>query len=90
VSGDDDGNRMPSAMEATEGVAPELVSHSDDTAGRPEELSPEERAISGLRGDVDPDAEPDEDRKEFADEDAETAALAEGRAEPPANTRDEP
>jgi hypothetical protein len=81
---------MPGAMEATEGIAPEIATHSEETIAGGEELSPEEKAIQGPGGDqlLVPDG--DGDRKDFADEDTDTAALAEGRAEPPTGTRDEP
>ena len=46
--------------------------------GSADELSPEEQAIQGVDG-WSPDADADEDRKDYADEDADTAALAEGR-----------
>ena len=49
-------------------------------------LTPEEQAVQGLNV----PQNVDEDRKEYADEDADTAALAEGRTDPPASTRDEP
>ena len=76
---------MPGAMESTEGAAPEIVTHNE-SALVGEELSPEERAVQGV--DVQEPAE--EARKEFADEDADTAALAEGRVAPPAPSQDEP
>jgi len=89
VTGDAEGtNRMPGAMEAVEGGAPETVTHAERPAANGDELSPEEEAIhSAGEGDV---GGGDDDQKEYADEDAETAALAEGRASPPTSTRDEP
>jgi hypothetical protein len=51
-----------------------------------EDLSPEERAMSG----VEVDRSADEDHKEIPDENADVAALAEGRASPPKTHRDEP
>jgi N utilization substance protein A len=87
-AGDDDAaaNRMPGALEATDGIAPELVTHSESSIGNGSELSPEERAISGIEG---ADGEGDPDGKDFADEDSEAAALAEGRIAPPASTGSE-
>ena len=83
---DANGDRMPGADEATDGAAPEITTHSEKAFGDGEDLSPEEQAIqipgAGENGDP--------ARKDFADEDADTAALAEGRAQPPANTRSEP
>jgi transcription termination/antitermination protein NusA len=71
-------SRTPDAMEATEGIAPELVTHADKTFADGSELSPEEKAIHGV--DI-PDE--DDDSKEIADEDGNAAALAEGRVDPP-------
>jgi N utilization substance protein A len=78
---------MPGALEASDGGAPEVVTHSSSALGSGEELSPEEKAIH-VQG-VDEGA--DEDRKEYIDEDTDTAALAEGRVSPPTDTGvDEP
>jgi N utilization substance protein A len=81
---------MPAALEATEGMAPEIVTHDESAVARGEELSPEEKAIQSPAGDAPLAGDDDADRKDFADEDTDTAALAEGRAEPPADTRNEP
>lgn len=78
--------RMPDALEATEGAAPEIVTHHESLRSGSEELSPEEQAIQGAG--VDDSA--DQGREDYADEDGDTAALAEGRAAPPTSTRDEP
>jgi hypothetical protein len=82
---------MPGAMEATEGVAPEIGTHSNDALAGSDELSPEERAIQRPGGDEQmvPD-DGDQARQDNIDEDTDTAALAEGRLEPPASTRSEP
>ena len=77
---------LPGALEASTGGAPEVVTHSVQAMGLGEELSPEEKAIH-VEG-VDEDA--DEAREDFADEDADTAALAEGRLSPPTSTTEEP
>ena len=77
---------MPGAMEASSGGSPETVAHSVQAMGEGEELSPEEKAVH-IEG-VDEDA--DEGREDFADEDGDTAALAEGRLSPPTSTSDEP
>jgi N utilization substance protein A len=71
-------SRTPDAMQATDGIAPELVTHADKSFAGASELSPEERAIHGVGI-----AEEDAERKEFADEDGNAAALAEGRVDPP-------
>ena len=85
---DEPGDTLPGAMEATDGLAPEVTTHNADSFATQDELSPEEKAITGIEV-PGPD---DEQRKEFTDEDSDTAALAEGRAEPPppSNHRDEP
>ena len=77
---------MPGPMEATEGAAPEVVTHQEQQSVG-DELSPEEQAVH-VGGS---DDEAAGDSKEYADEDADTAALAEGRAPPPADAgADEP
>ena len=82
-------NRMPSVLEATEGTAPEITTHSESAVGGGGvHLSPEERAITGTQ--IAPEPAGDAEAREYADEDAETAALAEGRVIPPTSTRDEP
>ncbi len=113
------GDRMPLAMEATEGIAPELTTHKEQDFGGGGssgggELSPAERAIHGvvpggasgdaageIVGEMTDRAEPAEESGEepppeesageqtFADENDETAALAEGRAFPPRESRDD-
>jgi hypothetical protein len=82
-------DRMPAADEASDGGAPETVTHSDKTFGDGSELSPEERAMN-LPGSDEEGRDADADRKDFADEDTDTARLAEGRTEPPAGSRSEP
>lgn len=72
---DEADNTMPGPMEAAPGGAPEVMVHKEQALASGDELSPEERAITGVEG--------DSERKDFADEDGDTAALAEGRAEPP-------
>ena len=86
-AGDEDrANVLPGGLEATEGVAPEIGTHKESAFANREELSPEEAAIQGF----DNPGVADPDRKDFADEDTDTAALAEGRLQPPVDTRDEP
>jgi len=84
----DAANRMPGVMEAAEGGAPETVTHAEDSIAESDELSPEETAVhpenpSDTLTEEVPQAVND-------DENAETAALAEGRTSPPTDTRDEP
>jgi N utilization substance protein A len=97
--GDDNaGGRLPGALEATEGIAPELTTHSESLiGGRSDELSPEEQAINHVvpgseTGDVENEmgAESGDDGRDNSDdENGDTAALAEGRVAPPA-TQDDP
>jgi N utilization substance protein A len=77
------------AMEATEGLAPEITTHKESTLGGDgAELSPEEQAVQAPGGGTLAATEPD--RKEIADEDDDATALAEGRVDPPLAGRDEP
>ena len=71
-------------MEHVEGMSPEIVTHDERLMGsQGDELSPEERAIHGPDGELMADDGDDPARKEFADEQSEEAALAEGRVPPP-------
>ncbi len=70
---------LAGAMESTEGLAPEITTHSEHSIENGSELSPEEQAVQVPGSANDGDAE----RKEFTDEDSDAAALAEGRVEPP-------
>jgi N utilization substance protein A len=81
-------SRMPSVMEAVEGGAPETVTHAEDSIAASDELSPEEMAVHPEN----PSDTPTEEVPQAVndDENAETAALAEGRTSPPTGTRDEP
>jgi hypothetical protein len=58
-----------------------VTTHSETLLSGSEELSLEEQAIQGVSISELPSGE----RKDFADEDDETAALAEGRVRPPAD-----
>jgi N utilization substance protein A len=71
-------DRTPDAMQATDGIASELVTHAAKSFADGSELSQEEKAIHGV--DI---SEVDEQSKEFSDEDDNAAALAEGRVDPP-------
>jgi N utilization substance protein A len=73
---DGDTSRMPSALEATEGMAPEITTHDEKAMTDSSELSPEEQAMSGVESEQVPEQIPDEND--------DNAALAEGRTEPPA------
>ena len=87
---DQSSGTMPGAMEATEGVAPEIGTHSNDAFADGSELSPEERAIQAPGGEEQMVPDGDLDRKDDTDDDTDTAALAEGRLEPPTGPRNEP
>jgi N utilization substance protein A len=78
-------DRMPSADESSEGGAPETQTHKIETLGEESEMSPEEQAMRLPGSDAAAADAADADRKDFADEDTDTAKLAEGRAEPPAS-----
>ena len=82
---EDPTEHTPGPNEHVEGYAPEIVTHDERAAvGSEDELSPEERAIHGPDGELlnaDEDADPAS--KEYADEQSEEAALAEGRLPPP-------
>jgi N utilization substance protein A len=77
-AGEATSDRMPGALESTEGGAPEVVVHAEQALAGAGELSPEEQAVNvaeaesvagnGVAADDEDDAE---------------AALAEGRVEPP-------
>ncbi len=77
VAEDGDSSRMPGALEATEGTAPEITTHDEKAITDSSDLSPEEQAISGMQSEHQPEQIPDENE--------ESAALAEGRTEPPAS-----
>ena len=81
-------DRMPSPLESSNGGSPETTVHTVNAIEAAEDLSPEERAIQGVEG-LAAGQDADERRKEYSDEDEDTAALAEGRAEPPARLRSE-
>jgi transcription termination/antitermination protein NusA len=68
-------DRMAGAMESTEGLAPEITTHDANSFTNGDELSPEEQAIQGIEH-APAQVEPE-------DENEESAALAEGRVEPP-------
>jgi len=84
TSPESSGSTMPGALEAAEGGAPEVVTHNAKAPSSSDEMSVEEEAISGIER----ESGGTSDRNEVADDDSETAALAEGRAEPPASHRE--
>jgi hypothetical protein len=71
---------MPGTMESTDGAAAEVTVHTEQAPANPDELSPEEQAVSGV-----PESAAPSDARAYADEDSDTTALAEGRAQPPSN-----
>ncbi len=68
--------KTPSAMEAAAGGSPEVIVHDEKMAAQLDELSPEEQAMSGAVSAAVGQSEED-------DEEDNTAALAEGRLQPP-------
>ena len=83
---EENAERMPGAMEASENGAPEIQTHDQAALASGEDLSPEEQAIQG----VSVNASSEDQRKGFTDEDADPAGLTEGRVAPPAPSQDEP
>jgi hypothetical protein len=71
-------DRMPGALEAAEGGAPEVTVHKEESVANASELSPEEQAVNVSSAEPTPGDVPAADD----DDDAE-AALAEGRVQPP-------
>ena len=83
------GDTLPGPMETAAGGASEVMTHQEHTLESGDELSPEEQAVH-LPGSED-EEDSAEDGKEYADEDGDTAALAEGRLSPPTTAgNDEP
>jgi len=74
-------DRTPDALEASAGAAPEVTVHSASLSSDSDDLSPEEQAIQGV--------EVRQDGNAATDEEADAAALAEGRTEPPTGGRNE-
>jgi N utilization substance protein A len=81
--GADGTDRMPGALESSDGGAPEVTVHSERgmTANR-DDLSPEEQAVNVASPAV------DEGEARVKSEDDDAAALAEGRVEPPVTGRE--
>jgi hypothetical protein len=90
ILSDESDDKLPGAMEATEGASPEIVTHSEGGADESNELAPEEAAVHLPGAAASDEAEEDQNRRDDEDDEADTTALAEGRAEPPAGLRDEP
>jgi N utilization substance protein A len=80
-------DRMRSAVEATEGGAPEIITHDASSIADDDELSPEEQAVHPVPGTQTAD---ERVRKDLNDENEDAAALAEGRVDPPAPAKNEP
>lgn len=71
------GDHVPGAMESAAGGAPEVVVHDQAAITNGDELSPEEKAVQGI--DRSASGAP-------ADDEQDTAGLAEGRTQPPVST----
>jgi N utilization substance protein A len=78
-----DTDRMPGALETSEGGAPEVTVHKEESLIDDGTLSPEEQAVHVPRS----EPTPAELLTEFEDDDA--AALAEGRVTPPVTERED-
>ena len=83
--GGDGTPRMPGLMESAEGGAPETMAHKEGAVTIPEDLSPEERAVAGTVADGDQG----KSAGSSGNGEADAAALAEGRVEPPRPGRQE-
>lgn len=70
-----DADKMPGALEASDGGSPETTVHKSAALAESDELSPEERAVQGIDHQTPPDSIP-------VDENEESAAMAEGRPAP--------
>jgi hypothetical protein len=84
---DGEPDRMRGALEATEGGAPEIITHDSSSIAAEGELSPEEEAIHPVSG---VQSQGERERKDLNDETEDAAALAEGRVDPPAPASNEP
>jgi N utilization substance protein A len=73
------GDRMPGALEATAGVAPEIGTHAERDLANTDELSVEEQAVHGAQSGG------EGNRREF-EENGQIVELAEGRDNPPASS----
>lgn len=80
----ENGDRLPGALEATEGIAPELTTHKESAFVGGGELSPEEQAIQGIRteGSSEEAAAAAAQNDDAGRDDADAAALSEGGAQP--------
>ncbi|HEX4125371.1 MAG TPA: transcription termination factor NusA [Tepidisphaeraceae bacterium] len=83
---EENADRMPGALESADGGAPEVMTHSAELLSSTDELSPEERAVTGGAHKPDPQAN---FQNKMRDENDETEALAEGRAVPPPPSPDD-
>jgi hypothetical protein len=84
--GDGEPPHMPDPFEAAPGGAPETQTHKEFAGAESDELAPEERAVQG----VETDQETEDARHEPPPDEADPAALIEGRDQPPKSHRDEP
>jgi N utilization substance protein A len=78
------GDRLPGALESSEGGAPEVTVHKEQGLASSADLSPEEQAVQVAS------TEPTKGEMVTQGEDDDAAALAEGRVEPPVVGREEP
>ena len=76
-------DRMPGALESSEGGAPEVTVHKQESLIDDGNLSPEEQAVHV------PHSEPTPAERLSESEDDDAAALAEGRVAPPVTEREE-
>jgi N utilization substance protein A len=72
--------KLPGALEATAGVAPEIATHAERDIANSDELSVEEQAVHGAE-----ESRGEGNRREF-EENGQIVELAEGRDNPPASS----
>jgi N utilization substance protein A len=61
---DEEAGKMPGGLEAAEGGSPETMTHDEKAFASEDELSPEERAVSGVE--LSPESAPDDEAAEAA------------------------
>jgi N utilization substance protein A len=80
----ENGDRMPGALEATEGMAPEITTHHESAVLGGGDLSPEEQAIQGVAPEAAAERPAVDEGDDGGRDNADAAALAEEGAARPA------
>ncbi|MEZ0263974.1 MAG: hypothetical protein ACAI43_04545, partial [Phycisphaerae bacterium] len=76
-------DRMPGALESVAGGSAEVMVHKEESLTSSDDLSPEEQAVQVASG-----GRPEDEKDRTIDDEPDTAALAEGRVDPPASARE--